>query len=382
RRFAWSALDHHTYLYMDGKPRGWHSLAEGGGTKWKVNADGSPSYLTRSDLSIPPETLEVEKSQHPVAIAYMLAPFTYFFRNFQGAVESVSIIVSTLLTFVGLLALRSIFISITNNAASANFASAIVFLATPLWLYGRTIFNEPFIASFATIAYALVIRKDKLSLMRAGATGLFFGLAMTLKPPAALLALPVFAIKLFRRDLKSIGCMAVGPILSLLGLFAQNYWITGSVFAPYNKLEYINPLVGLTGNLFSPSRGLLFFAPISILLPYGWYKLWKMGKKEAFMGLVGVIPYIVFMSSLSIWSGNTCYGPRYLVATLPLLFIGIIPMIHSESQSGSPLTNNKWILSLISLSILINLMSVLPYYLYWTTHPLIEVYYFLSEFRL
>jgi hypothetical protein len=374
RAFAWSALDHHTYLYMDEKLWGWHSLMERGGAQWSENADGSLNYLTRSDLSIPAKTLEVEKSQHPVAVAYMLAPFTYPFRNIQGAVESVSIILSSIMTFAAAIALRAIFMSMVNNATSANMASALVFLGSPLWLYGRTIFNEPFIASFVTIAYALVIEKGKRSWIRAGAAGLFFGLAIALKPPAALLALPVFVVRLFRRDFKSIFYMALGPILGICALFAQNYWITGSAFAPYNKPEFINPLIGLTGNLLSPSNGLLFFAPICLLLPYGWYQLWKMGKREAFMGLLGVISYIVFMSSLSIWSGNTCYGPRYLVATLPLLFVGLIPVIHSESQLTNSSFNNKWIFGLASLSILINLISVLPTHLYWNTHPLYKIF--------
>lgn len=92
------------------------------------------------------------------------------------------------------------------------------------------------------------------------------------------------------------------------------------VTTPIPWWNFIN---GVCGLLFSPNRGLFVFSPILILSLWGMYVVYK---EKSTMFLLIFIPCMI--SSLLFYSihidsllGGWTYGPRYLIAMLPILCI-------------------------------------------------------------
>ena len=84
-----------------------------------------------------------------------------------------------------------------------------------------------------------------------------------------------------------------------------------------------NPLVGVPSLLFSPGKGILLFSPIVLLAIRG---LWRLRSREA--RLVSAIAavsalHLVLIGSLSIFHGDWCWGPRYLIVLLPIVLVGL-----------------------------------------------------------
>jgi len=88
-------------------------------------------------------------------------------------------------------------------------------------------------------------------------------------------------------------------------------------------------LVGVAGNLVSPSRGLLIFSPFLVFSVWGMVRVWK--EKDPSFGIYRVLMWIPFVLLLIFgkytvwWGGNAHYGPRYQIEMLPVLvfFMGL-----------------------------------------------------------
>ncbi len=81
------------------------------------------------------------------------------------------------------------------------------------------------------------------------------------------------------------------------------------------------PLPALAGLLLSPAKGLLWMAPLVLLVPLGWRMSRARGERAwpfvAAAASAAVIAPVVFTQS---WHGAWTYGPRYVLAILPLLW--------------------------------------------------------------
>jgi hypothetical protein len=83
-------------------------------------------------------------------------------------------------------------------------------------------------------------------------------------------------------------------------------------------------LDGLQGLLFSPNRGLLWFAPVFLLLPVlplVWRRVEVHGRRLILCFGVSTIAYTAAIAKLNNWAGVGGWGPRYLVPILPILFL-------------------------------------------------------------
>ncbi len=75
--------------------------------------------------------------------------------------------------------------------------------------------------------------------------------------------------------------------------------------------------------LFGPATGLFIFSPIAL---FGLFGLWKARQTDKPLAAVCTLVvgfYLCFLSSLNFWRGGWTVGPRYIVASLPFLFIGV-----------------------------------------------------------
>lgn len=129
--------------------------------------------------------------------------------------------------------------------------------------------------------------------------------------------------RLLPGDLVAVGA----PLLVVLGLHVGlNELRWGHPFeSPMTAQQAIldNPIWnGITGLLFSPGAGMLWYSPILCLSPV---LLWAARKKEPLLvaTIVAVfVPMLLFVASYRHWPGLwSAPGPRYLYSCIPLLLL-------------------------------------------------------------
>ncbi len=236
-------------------------------------------------------------------------------------------------------------------------------LCTFAWPQARSTFNSVQTTFFLFAAlYCVLLVRDRLArglrpgipaLLAASASlGMAF-LTRSLSGPAiavvGMAALWVLWSEK-RRKARLLGALelaALGaPALGALGLFL---WTNAARFgAPLEQgyggivtwESYFNyPLhFGLAGILFSPGQGLLWMAPLVVLvLPWSWRSL---RRREVFLPalLLAVAGAVLVPVAMTVgWHGAWGYGPRYALPLLPFLWLGVAQSLEAlETERSGP----------------------------------------------
>jgi len=138
---------------------------------------------------------------------------------------------------------------------------------------------------------------------------------------------------------RSKSAFAAGALLPLLAVLAYNLRIFGSAFGTYPAAWLLegNLFEGVTGLLFSPSRGLFIFCPIflfSVLGAFLWFRDPKMSHPRVYLiCLLAAAAHLLFLAKFRLWWGGYCYGPRVLTDVVPCLVILMIPAVRLLNNS-------------------------------------------------
>jgi len=204
------------------------------------------------------------------------------------------------------------------------------------WPYAKTFLSEPLTA----LCYLVVIlaadrarRSERLGW--SWAAGLA-GAAAVMTRPHNVVLLPILLAPLAFGSGKAKRLIAaVVPIAAACG-----WWLW------FNQLRFGSPLdfgyqagiqrdfalgnlpIGVVGQLISPGRGLLFYAPWVVLAMAGFPRLRQRDATVAWSCLAAFVVQLLFYSLRTTWWGNWCWGPRYLVPVLPLLAILAAPAVE------------------------------------------------------
>jgi hypothetical protein len=360
--FRGEQLERHTAAQANGRTVIWSDYFSK--DRWKKKADGSwppaPLHEGRTD----PPTFRY--SIHPEGIALLLLPIWLAVGD-SPLLEPVAILFSGIITLLGLFFFRSLASRFTSDALSIKLALVATFLGTPLWHYGRTLFTEPYMASFAVAAYALAYRPRRPWL-----AGFPIAAGLLMKPVFVLIPLPLVVLFLLRRRYKDTA-LAAAPVLAVL-----------TYMAVMNTIRFGGPLSLSLPNLFEWNfahagdlafdwlHGLLPFAPVVALALIGWFRLLREGSGEAWAIACGAGLYYLLFSCWTTWHGGYCFGPRYLVPIIPLIMVGVVKV--PEMVRGRGFWVGAAALAVTVLSIQINALGAVPYWRYWYQHPLATLF--------
>ena len=209
----------------------------------------------------------------------------------------------------------------------AALAGLLVVLATPLWPYAKSFMAEPLSTlCFLLSAYGAwcASRSD-----RSGRCAVWAGVALALamlNRPHNLILWPVLAaLAGWPRDGRRWLAFSIAPAVMAL------WWVWfnlqrfgrpldfGYLAAIQGDFSLATLPLGVVGQLLSPGRGLLWYAPLVVLI--GW-ALRRPSAEQAptpwLLLAAGLVP-LLFYGARSNWWGSWCWGPRYLVPVLPLL---------------------------------------------------------------
>ncbi|MEZ6016489.1 MAG: hypothetical protein R3F49_15330 [Planctomycetota bacterium] len=90
---------------------------------------------------------------------------------------------------------------------------------------------------------------------------------------------------------------------------------------------------GLKGLLLSPSRGLVWFAPLVLLAPIGIARALAERERLLTFCLFGVTALVALPAAATVdWHGASTYGPRYLLPCLPFLWLFVALALEEASR--------------------------------------------------
>jgi hypothetical protein len=115
----------------------------------------------------------------------------------------------------------------------------------------------------------------------------------------------------------------------IIPLLAYNRLYLGSFTGAYGMSFGTPFLTGLEGVLFSPTRGLLVYFPLTLFAIIGLAKAFRQGAAHRTIYLtffVFIAAGIVSVSKWAMWWGGGSYGPRLLAEIQPFLLLASIPV--------------------------------------------------------
>ncbi|MFL6193170.1 MAG: hypothetical protein ACJ75H_03280, partial [Thermoanaerobaculia bacterium] len=179
---------------------------------------------------------------------------------------------------------------------------------------------------------ALLLLTAQCTAPRALAAGLLIGLIAANRPPDVILAAVLGAYGLFwagRRAALLVAAAALPMGLVLLyNLGVADHFAGG--YGRVGKATFFqhDPLSGLGGLLFSPTRGLFVFSPFLLFLVLAWRRLPRdRGERGLTLALSAAVVLQLLLYAKADWRGGISWGPRYMTDLLPVLLWMLAPVV-------------------------------------------------------
>ncbi|MEO6590059.1 MAG: hypothetical protein ABIP06_12225, partial [Pyrinomonadaceae bacterium] len=218
------------------------------------------------------------------------------------------------------------------------FSLAALLFATPLFVYSLLFFSHVLIAVLIYFAFRLLYDKEFTTKRNCLLAGFLSGLAVISEFPA-IFPVIVFGIGLFFTDRRErnnrVLSFALGGLPFLVFLLIYNYALFGSPFSFSYAHESFPEWMEVAGQgvfgigvptpsnffllLFSPARGLFFFAPILIFSVIAFFTSPERKFLRNKIKIFAVAISILILCGHGAAHGGWAFGARYLVFIIPLL---------------------------------------------------------------
>ncbi len=113
---------------------------------------------------------------------------------------------------------------------------------------------------------------------------------------------------------------------------------------------------GVPNLLVSPGKGLVWYAPLLVLVPFAARRFFRRDPRLAWLIGVLFIASLLFYGSVQYWHGDPAWGPRYLFPVVPLLILPLGEIIDGFSQHRAAFQSVA--LALVTLSFLVQVSAV------------------------
>lgn len=271
--------------------------------------------------------------------AILAAPFYALTRIFIGEPNASNIRVSwfVIRLAVGTLPLFLLAFWLYRREADA-FSLATVLFATPLFVYSLLFFSHVLVAVLIYFAFRLLYDKEFTTKRNCLLAGFLSGVAVISEFPVIFCVL-VFGVGLFFTDKRErnnrILAYALGGLPFLIFLLVYNNALFGSPFSMSYAHESFPEWAEVAGQgvfgigfpspsnffllLFSPSRGLFFFAPVLIFSVIAFFTTPERRSLRNKIKIAAVAISILILCGHGAAHGGWAFGARYLVFIIPLL---------------------------------------------------------------
>lgn len=270
-------------------------------------------------------------------------------------------------------------------------------LLTPLMTYSGVLFGHVPAGILAAFAWKLTLipdyKKKNTQIPKtssAALAGLLLAMAVTIEYPTAIVGLVIIPSMLLRKyPMRTILTFLVTSLIAILPCliyhqiafdspFTTGYAFKGdSWHAEVHRAGFFGitaPKIDhLWGILFGIKRGVLFFCPLLVLIPFGFIQLEKIKKYISLPYTALGILYLLFASGFSDWQAGWSAAARHLVPCILIFIFPFAKAIDFISQAKEKNKRLHWILicgSAFSMVGSILSLSLTPYFPEHFTSPL------------
>lgn len=219
----------------------------------------------------------------------------------------------------------------------ATLVSLCVALASPLLAHSAVAFSEVGTALGVAIGLlGIVLGRDR-AYVGGVVAGAGFGLAGLMRTDSFVLVAPIIAVGVLvatQRRWHALAGVAIGALPGMAITVFYNMSRFGSPlateYAGFRLSEsFTYPFwSGLYGLIASPGRGILFYAPIVVLVAVGARWSWQRSPLLTVVCLVLMVDRVAFYASWWAWHGGTTWGPRFLVPAMPALVPFVLEVVR------------------------------------------------------
>lgn len=313
-----------------------------------VDIDGRPYW----NFPWPTALIAVPAS----AVALVLPnvdPVSWSIENPVGTWPVELPLAALMITITAFLMFRTIHLLIEDEA-TAVVVTGIAVLGTPLLSTGtRALWSQtaalPFIAGLVLLA----VRANQSQRLAPFSMGVLAAAAYVFRPTAVVLVAPILLwaalrwSRLIPRLVGGIASVVVPFILINLATYE-------SVLAPYYDAKKLavtsEAFKAAAGSLVSPSRGLLWFSPIFILVVLGAVRSLRHGDRLALALVVGCMMHWLLIVTWPLWWGGATFGPRLFMEAIPLYVVLALPALPALPRARVPAA----VVALVMTSLVVN----------------------------
>ena len=235
------------------------------------------------------------------------------------------------------------------KARTASRAAAILAVATTTWVYARYPYSEILQLACFLGTFRAVLRACETPGRRSGlALGVWAGCLLDAKyvfatPIVGGALLIAWVLRKRRAELVRVLGWATAsgaPFLALALVYNWARWgdVTRTGYEPYLDAFFGGSLLdGAWGMLLSPNKSALLFSPPLVLAIAGWPAVIRAHRRVGLALLAMVLPTFLIYCTYRSWSGDYAWGPRFFVWAVPVLLVGIAPVLEGGDHAPAPL---------------------------------------------
>jgi len=248
-----------------------------------------------------------------------------------------------------------------NSDRDSVIMALLLGLGTFCWRYSAWDFSEATQMFFLSLAIYCSLKNSLKSLAWGGFS---FSCLMLIKT-LYIIYLPLFILYILTRNrqaikdsFKSAGLFLFISLLGFSLVLWLNYIRFGEILEFGYGLEALNfSLAGIKQHsarlLYWLDKGIFIYNPLFILGILGYYKFFKLFRKEALFLLTLILINFLLTSAWYGWHGGWSWGPRYFVPFAPLWLLPAFVFLHKQE------TLKIIMAALIFISVLIQGLSIL-----------------------
>lgn len=195
-------------------------------------------------------------------------------------------------------------------------------------------FTEIITGMFLLLAFYLLITHKSSPGHKLLLSSLALGASILMRP-SAIIFVPILGMNLLmtvdRNRLRAVVVFASGLILPMAMMFSYNFWKwEHPLRTGYPKLLYNTPWYeGIYGLFFSSGKGLVWFAPITVVALVFFRRSFEIHRADAASIWLIIIANALLFCRFEVWSGDDAFGPRYMTIVLP--FVVLVAIMGASS---------------------------------------------------
>jgi hypothetical protein len=293
-----------------------------------------------------------------------------------GAVQLANL-TGNILAFLTLSCFFRLVLVLGYPTTTAFVATVALALATPLWIYSRTLLSEPLATLGCCVALygAVALRRSTnrsgyVSLVLCSSGLALMVLAKSANAIAVLAVAPyvVYSLLVEHHRLRSrwrrlalVGAMPIGLSVLLTMLYNYSRFQTLLTFPLDPKEQFSTPLVmGLSGLLVSSGKGLFWYVPLVWLGLFGVSQWRKQGRlADYLLASSCILAPLWLYSQWYDWYGGRAWGPRMILFTVPAVVLLAVPALGWLTQVTTPTWKRMLLGVMLALSLVVQLPGVL-----------------------